>query len=95
MSLGKNVSKIKEESIAIILSEGAKAKKMEKKGTVSETCRPSWKTVINIMGTLEETERYKATKKRKEIQTENFKIVDKQWHTYPTKLNDFTNSINS
>lgn len=35
------MSKIKEESIAIILSEGEKAKKMEKKGTVSETCRPS------------------------------------------------------
>lgn len=42
MSLEEKImSKIKEESIAVILSEGAKAKKMEKKGTVSETCRPS------------------------------------------------------
>lgn len=66
------MSKIKEESIAIILSEGAKAKKMEKKGTVSETCRPSWKTVITHNGNSRGNERYKATKKEKEIQTENF-----------------------
>ena len=39
------MSKIKEESIAIILSEVAKAKKIEKKGTVSEIYRPSWNIV--------------------------------------------------